>query len=120
MTRHPAFLVVAGWALFNGLLLAVLAIYGEDHLAYWLYGGVVALLGAVALLVLLASRTEPERHVRYRLRRGGGPAALPGAAGVTLAVLSLVHGSWMLVLALPALVVAVVLLVRRTPTAGEG
>lgn len=119
MRRHAAVLVVAGWGAFNGVLLAVLAVYGEQGLVYWLWGGVVVLVGVAALLVLRSSHREPEQHTRYRVPRGGGPAVPPAALGITLAVLSLAYGPWMLSLAAPPLIVAAVLAVRRTPTPGE-
>ncbi|MER6091001.1 hypothetical protein [Streptomyces bluensis] len=121
MKRLPAFVVVAGWALFNGLLLAVLGIYGEQDLVFWLWGGVVVLLGMTALLVLVSSRSEPEQHVRHRLPRGGAAAVPPAAVGIALGVLGvLAYGLWLLVLAIPPLVVAVVLLARGASTPGEG
>jgi hypothetical protein len=120
LRRHPAFLVVAGWGLLNGVLLAILAVYGErGPVVYWLWGGVVALLEAAALLVLFSSHLGPEQHTRYRMPRGGGPAVPPAAAGITLGVLSLAYGPWMLSLAAPLLCAAAALALRRTATPGE-
>ena len=112
--------MVAGWGLFNGVLLAVLAVYGESSLVFWLWGSVAGLLEVAALLVLLSSETEPEQHTRYRLPRGGAAAVLPATAGITLAVLAYVYGRWLLALAVPLLGLAAALAVRGASTPGEG
>ncbi|MEV6739689.1 hypothetical protein AB0N14_23230 [Streptomyces sp. NPDC051104] len=120
MKRHAAAVMVAGWGLLNGVLLAVLAVYGEASLVYWLWGSAVALLELAALLVLGSSEAGPEQHTRYRLPRGGAAAVLPAAAGITLGVLSAVYGLWLLVVAVPLLGVAAALAVRGASTPGEG
>ena len=120
MKRHAAAVVVAGWGLSNGVLLTVLAVYGEASLVYGLWGSVAGLLEVAALLVLLSSRTEPEQHTRYRLPRGGAAAVLPAAAGITLAALAYIYGRWLLALAVPLLGVAAALAVRGASTPGEG
>ncbi|MEU0218812.1 hypothetical protein ABZ281_28595 [Streptomyces sp. NPDC006265] len=56
MRRHVSFLVVAGWGGLNAVLLSVLAVYGENSLVFWLWGGVVALLELLA-----SSRCSPPR-----------------------------------------------------------
>ncbi|WP_165989731.1 hypothetical protein [Streptomyces sp. YIM 98790] len=108
-TRHPAFLVVAGWTLFNGLLFAVLALYGEGAVALWLWAGSLALLAGATAAVLVASRRGPEQHRHYRLATGSTAAVLPAAAGAALLGLTAVYGWWMLAFALPVLAVAAVL-----------
>jgi hypothetical protein len=118
--RHAAAIMVAGWGLLNGVLLAVLAVYGETGLVYWLWGSVVALLEFAALLVLGSSEAGPEEHTRYRLPRGGAAAVLPAAAGITMGVLSSVYGLWLLVVAVPLLGVAAALALRGASTPGEG
>jgi hypothetical protein len=110
--RHPAFWVIAGWALSNGVLLAVLAVYGESSLVYWLWGGVTVLLGLTALAVLLSSRAGPEQHTRYRLPGPGAGAALPAAVAAALVLLGFVYGFWLLAVAAPLLVVALALTFR--------
>ncbi|MEV8565466.1 hypothetical protein AB0436_07735 [Streptomyces sp. NPDC051322] len=119
MKRHPAFLVVAGWGLLNGILLAVLAIYGESSLVYWLWGGVVVLIELAALAVLLSSLTGPEQHRRYRLPAKGEAAALPTALGAAIVGLSFIYGFWLIALAAPLLALALVLRVRRGPLEKE-
>lgn len=109
MTRHPAFVVVAAWGLFNGVLLAVLAMYGESSLVYWLWGGVVALLELAALAVLLSSSAGPEQHVGYRLPGRGGVAVLPAAVGLAVLGLGFVYGWWLLAVAVPLLCCALLL-----------
>ncbi|WP_268221216.1 hypothetical protein [Streptomyces sp. EMB24] len=119
MKRHPAFLVVAGWGGLNAVLLAVLALYGESSLTYWLWGASVAGLELAALLVYVSSRTGPEQHVRYRLPDPGAGAAMPAALGCVLIGLAFVYGMWLLALAVPLLAVALALVVRGTTSREE-
>ncbi|MFI0167522.1 hypothetical protein [Streptomyces sp. NPDC017095] len=119
MKRHPAFLVVAGWGGLNAVLLAVLVLYGESALTYWLWGASVAGLELAALLVLVSSRAGPEQHVRYRLPDRGAGAALPAALGCVLTALVFVYGLWLLALAVPLLAVALALFVRGTAAREE-
>lgn len=114
MRRHLPAALVAGWGLCNGVLLAVLAVYGESPMVYWLWGGVVVLLQLAALAVLLSSRTAPDQHVRYRVPDRGAGAVLPAAAGLLLVALCFVYGRWLLVVAVPLLAVAAALAVRGT------
>ncbi|MER6979114.1 hypothetical protein ABT317_19505, partial [Streptomyces carpinensis] len=101
MKRHLPYVVVAGWGALNGLLLAVLGIYGESSLVFWLYGGVVALLEVAALAVLASSRTGPDQHVRYRVPDRGAGAVPVVALGCALVALAFVYGLWLLALAVP-------------------
>ncbi len=114
MRRHLSAALVAGWGLLNGVLLAVLAVYGESPMVYWLWGVVVVLLQLTALAVLLSSRTAPDQHVRYRVPDRGAGAVLPAAAGLLLVALCFVYGRWLLAVAVPLLAVAVALAVRGT------
>lgn len=119
MKRHLPFWIVAGWGGLNAVLLAVLAIYGESSLTYWLWGGSVAGLELAALFVLLSSRSGPEQHVRYRVPDRGAGATLPAALGCVLIALAFVYGLWLLALAVPLLAVAVALAVRGTTVPEE-
>ncbi|MEV0688898.1 hypothetical protein [Streptomyces sp. NPDC050388] len=114
MKRHLSVLVVAGWAGLNGVLLAVLGIYGESSLVFWLWGSVGLLLGLAAVLVFLSSRSGPDQQVRYRVPDRGAGAALPAAFGFLLVALAFVYGLWLLALAVPLLGVAVAMAVRGT------
>jgi hypothetical protein len=106
--------VVAGWGGLNAVLLAVLAIYGESSLVFWLWGGVVVLVELAALAVLASSRSGPEEHVRYRVPERGAAAAVTAGFGAALVALAFVYGLWMLALAVPLLGVAAVMAVRGT------
>ncbi|MBV7697817.1 hypothetical protein [Streptomyces sp. TRM70350] len=114
MKRHLPFVVVAGWGVLNGVLLAVLAVYGEDPMVFWLWGGVVVLLELAAVAVLASSRSGPEQHVRYRVPDRAAGAVVPAAFGFLLVALAFVYGLWLLALAGPLLLVAVALAVRGT------
>ncbi|WP_171108701.1 hypothetical protein [Streptomyces sp. Z423-1] len=119
MKRHPSVVVVAGWAVLNGILLAVLAVYGENALVFWLWGSVVVLLALVAVAVLASSRSGPEQHVRYRVPDRAAGAVVPAAFGFLLVALAFVYGWWLLALAGPLLLVAVALAVRGTTAREE-
>jgi hypothetical protein len=106
--------VVAGWGLLNGVLLAVLAVYGESTLVYWLWGGVVLVLQLAAVAVLLSSRAGPDQHVRYHVPDRGAGAVLPAAIGLLLVALCFVYGRWLLAVAVPLLAVSAALAVRGT------
>ncbi len=114
MKRHLSFVVVAGWGVLNALLLALLVVYGENTLVYWLWGGVVVLLELAALLVLASSRWGPDQHVRYRVPDRAAAAVPPAAFGFLLVGLAFVYGWWLLALAGPLLLVAAALAVRGT------
>ena len=120
MKRHVSFLVVAGWGGLNAVLLAVLAIYGENALVFWLWGGVVVLLELVGLAVLASSRSGTEEQVRYRVPDHGAAAAVPAGFGGAFVALAFVYGLWLLVVAVPLLGVAAALAVRGASTPGEG
>ncbi|MEV8066552.1 hypothetical protein AB0P32_10460 [Streptomyces sp. NPDC085995] len=119
MKRHLPAVVVAGWGAFNGVLLAVLGIYGESSLVFWLYGGVVALLELAALAVLASSRRGPDQHVRYRVPDRGAAAAPVTAFGCLLVALAFVYGMWLLALAVPLLAVAIALAAHGTTASEE-
>ncbi|MEU1785795.1 hypothetical protein ABZ553_07895 [Streptomyces sparsogenes] len=119
MKRHLSFVVVAGWGLLNGVLLTVLAVYGENTLTYWLWGGVVVLLELAAGLVLASSRSGPDQHVRYRVPDRAAGAVVPAAFCFLLIALAFVYGWWLLALAGPLLLVAAALAARGTTAREE-
>ena len=119
MKRHLSFVVVAGWGVLNGVLLVVLAVYGESSMVYWLWGGAVVLLELAAVAVLASSRSGPDQHVRYRVPDRGAGAVVPAAFGFLLVALAFVYGWWLLALAGPLLLVAAALAVRGTSAREE-
>ncbi|GAB1333676.1 hypothetical protein ACE1SV_02660 [Streptomyces sp. E-15] len=114
MRRHLSAAVVAGWGVLNGVLLAVLTVYRESPLTYWLWGGAVLTVELAALAVLLSSRSAPDQHVRYHVPDRGAGGVPPAAIGLLLVALCPVYGRWLLVVAVPLLAVAVALAVRGT------
>ncbi|MFH9085812.1 hypothetical protein [Streptomyces sp. NPDC017673] len=119
MKRHLTAVLVAGWGALNGLLLVVLAVYRENVMTYWLWGGVVLVLELFALAVLASSRARTDQHVRYRVPDRGAGGVLPGAIGLLLVGLCLVYGYWLLVVAVPLLMLSVALAVRGTTAREE-
>ncbi|MCF6524531.1 hypothetical protein [Streptomyces sp. JJ36] len=117
--RHPDFVVVAGWAVFNGFLAGLLGVYGEMPLALWTFGSAAAFMLLVALAVLVSSRRSPAGSLHYRLPVGGAAAALPAALAAGLAGLALVYGLWLLALAVPLAGVSVAIGLRRVATKGQ-
>ncbi|MFF9408089.1 hypothetical protein ACF1B0_21570 [Streptomyces anandii] len=111
--KYPAWAVMAAWGLFNGILAAVLAVYHGDIIALMLYVGAVVLIELAAVPVLLSARRTPDGQARQNFG-GRGAAALPlMAAGLTLTMLVLAYGPWMLSLGVPLLVVAFAVAVHR-------
>ncbi|GGW15888.1 hypothetical protein GCM10018980_51050 [Streptomyces capoamus] len=114
MKRHLPAVLVAGWGVLNGLLLVVLAVYRENSMTYWLWGGVVLVVELAALAVLVSSRAGTDQHVRYRVRDRGAGGVLPAAIGLLLVALCPVYGLWLLVVAVPLLMLSVALAVHGT------
>ncbi|MFI6356243.1 hypothetical protein ACIBJF_27030 [Streptomyces sp. NPDC050743] len=114
MKRHLPAAVVACWGLLNGVLLAVLAVYGESALVYWLWGAVVLVLQLAAVAVLLSSRAAPDHHVRYHVPDRGAGAVPAAAVGLLLVGLCFVYGRWLLAVAVPLLGVSAALAARGT------
>lgn len=111
MKRRLAYLVVAGWGLFNGLLVGVLAAYGGTPTELWLYAGVAGIIEIWAVAVLVSETLGVDQHAHYRLPVGGGAGAMPAAFAGGLGAASWAFGSWMLLpaaaLGLTALAIAV-------------
>jgi|GEM_PF-6720595 hypothetical protein len=109
MRDHAAYWVVAGWGAWNALLLAVLGIYGENGLVFWLWGGVVALLEVAALAVLASARRGSEEQTAYQAPVAGTAGALPAAVAVGLVAFGFAYGMWLLAVAVPLFGVAAAL-----------
>jgi hypothetical protein len=109
--RRAAYLVVAGWGLFNGLLVGILAAYGGTPTELWLYAGVAGIVELWALAVLVSEHLGTPEQARYRIPVGGGAGAMPAAFAGGLGAASWVFGTWMLlpaaVLGMAALGIAV-------------
>lgn len=118
MTRHPAFAVVAGWGLLNGILCALLVVYGESSFTVALYGSVVALIEAAALAALASSVSGAEEHTCYRRPPGGGAPVLLLAAAAGVTGLAFVFSFWLLAIAVPLLAAAAALGLRYSWTKG--
>lgn len=110
--RFTAATVVAIWGTTNFVLAALLlgfvtGGFGASLFIADLYGGAVAIVFIIALLVWLAKR----RHPRWRgLRVARRPAAvLLLAVGLALVWLGLPFGMWVPMLAGPALLAALLL-----------
>ncbi|WP_225813606.1 hypothetical protein [Streptomyces spinosus] len=111
--KDPGAALVAGWGLFNGLLAAVLVIYHGHLIAVMLYVGAVVLIGLAAVAVLVSARRNPQGQVDQRLAVRGAATLPLMAVGLTLALLTLVYGPWMLSLSVPLLLVAVAVAIHR-------
>lgn len=110
MKLRAGAIVPAGWAAYNGLLLAVLAGFGGNDTAMWVYAGAVALVEAFAAAVVFSRWRHPTipRQVRLPIR---GEASIFGGLGAALAGLGVVFGSWFYPVAAVVLAVAVYLAV---------
>jgi hypothetical protein len=108
--------VVAIWAVLNGLLAAMLAGFGENYFALQLYGSAAAFVLVLAGLVWLGRRYRPWQR-GWRQPAGTGSVAL-FAIGVMLLWLGLAFGKWVAILAafpfLLALVLEILVHVRKT------
>ncbi|MFR0357340.1 hypothetical protein [Streptomyces sediminimaris] len=111
--KYPAWAVMAGWGLFNGVLAAVLAIYHGHIIPLMLYVGAVVLIEVASVAVLASARRHPDGQVPHRLAWRGAVALPLMAVGFTLALLTLAYGPWMLSLAVPLLLVAFVVAGHR-------
>lgn len=111
--KYPEWAVMAAWGLFNGILAAVLAVYHGRVIAVMLYVGAVVLLELAAVPVLVAARRNPGGQAHHSLGVRGAVALPLTAVGLTLAMLTLAYGPWMLSLAVPLLLVAFAVAVHR-------
>ncbi|WNM32586.1 hypothetical protein RKE30_20275 [Streptomyces sp. Li-HN-5-11] len=110
--KYPGWAVMAAWGLFNAVLVAVLVVYQGHIIAVALYAGAVVLLEAAAVPVLLSARRGGDVQQRQRLAVQGAAALPLMAVGLTLALLTLAYGPWMLSLAVPLLLVACALAIH--------
>ena len=103
--RMTAPAVVAGWGLANGLLVALLAGMGGSAVVIAIYGCAVALIGVIAVAVVISRR---RRASRPRTADPPAASALLVATAALLAALGLAFGWWTAFLAVPLLVAAVI------------
>ncbi len=85
-------IVPAGWAAFNGALLAILAGFGGSANPLWLYGASVALTEFFAGAVLLSEWRHPAGRT-YQVPARGETALLAGV-GLSLVALGVTFGAW--------------------------
>jgi hypothetical protein len=105
--RRPAALVVAIWALGNGLATLALVLWGGPSLLQrsWMFAAATLIVGLAAVLVLtLRSRYEPA----VRRPPASGSPALALAAAFLVGGLAWVFGVYLVYLAIPPLVYAIV------------
>lgn len=125
--RVGAALVVAGWGVFNGLLVAMLAGFGEQAAAVALYGGAAVLVEVIAVVVWVGTRR------RRLLRNPARPAWHPAngdsvvilAIAILIAALGLAFYPYLALAAVPLLILSASREVaarssRRPPAGGSG
>ncbi|MFI8849760.1 hypothetical protein ACIGW3_06095 [Streptomyces sp. NPDC053499] len=117
--RHPSAAVVAGWAALNAVLLGVLTAYGESELALLLWAGVLALLTLAAAVVLLSSLRGPREHTHYDVPGENGAALVIAAFGLAAGGLMFVYSTWLVVIAVPLLLLAAAFAVRHRSHGGS-
>jgi hypothetical protein len=99
--------VVAIWAVLNGLLVAMLAGFGESYFVLQLYGSAAAFVLVLAGLVWLGRRYRPWQR-GWRQPAGTGSVAL-FAIGVMVLWLGLAFGMWVAILSAFPFVLALIL-----------
>lgn len=112
-SKLPGWAVVVAWGLFNAVLVAVLVVYRGHIIAVALYAGAVVLIEAAAVPLIVSARRGGDVQRRQRLAVRGAVAIPFMAVGLTLALLTLAYGPWMLSLAVPLLMVAFALAIHR-------
>ena len=90
-------LVVAGWAGFNALLVALLAGFAGASLVVVLYAASVLLIAGVALVVMIASRRNPGGGSFWRPAHGD-VVPLAAVAGLIFA-LGIAFNLWLILVA---------------------
>jgi hypothetical protein len=97
-------LVVAGWGVLNGVLVAVLAGFGEEPAVLALYGSAAGLVEIIALVVWAGTRRWRRRRVWRRAANGDSVLIL--AAGILAAALGWAFAWWFALVAIPVLILA--------------
>jgi O-antigen/teichoic acid export membrane protein len=103
--RVSAPLVVAGWGVLNGALVAVLAGFGEQAAVLALYASAAALVEVIALVVWAGVRRR-RRHRVWR-RAPSGDSMLILAAGIAVAGLGWAFAWWFALASIPVFVLAI-------------
>lgn len=119
MKRRIAYVVVAGWGLYNGVLVGVLGAYGGKPIEFWLYAAVAGLIEIAAIAVLVSETIGMPEHLRYRLPVGGGAGAMPAAFAGGLGAASWIFGSWLLLPAAVLGMTALALAIRTSRAKGR-
>lgn len=103
--RISAALVVAGWGIINGLLVAMLAGFGEETAVVILYGGAAALVEIIAIVVWAGTRRR--RHLANPARpvwhAANGDSVVILAIGILVAALGIAFYPYLALAAVPLL-----------------
>ena len=106
--RPSAALVVAVWGIINGLLVAMLAGFGEQGAVVALYGGAAALVGIIAIAVWAGTRRR--RHLANPARpvwhAANGDSVVILAIGILIAALGLAFYPYLALAAVPLLILS--------------
>lgn len=93
MTARTGALVPALWALYNGMWLLLLAIFGGSAVILWLYGGAMAIVEGIAAMMVVSGWRHPLAERSYQVPARGEVGIL-AASGCLLVGLGFVFGSW--------------------------
>lgn len=113
-------MVVLGWGLGNGLLIALLGGLGGDEIQLLLYAGSAMIVGLFAVAIWASSLHHPSPLQHYWISQRGG-ASIGFAFSCFFLALAGVFGYWFIPVAVPPLVLTVILLLassERTVAAG--
>jgi hypothetical protein len=106
--KPSAALVVAGWGVVNGLLVAMLAGFGEQVAAVALYASVAVAVEVIAAVVWAGTRRR--RHLpnpaRPAWHAANGDSVVIAAIGILIAALALAFYPYLALAAVPPLILA--------------
>ncbi len=100
MRQLRAPLVVAGWAIVDGVLVLGLFASGGISFEFGVFAGGVLLALVFGAALAVSTRRHPDRERAFAVPAGSG-AGLLGAIGALFAGLGLIFGWWFGFLALP-------------------